>query len=505
MSSTKSESHLSFFKKITEDMDMAIKIQMLKLKLKNMSLKKELRNKKRQENIEDATKTLEDYENYEKDISNLLNYLETRKELSNQNIEKSFKKNYAREVSDSEEEHEYSEVALKEKHRSKFNLASFSQHLKRLDETKNTLGKTECKHSSPKENRDNVTKDSILSKSFTSERLLKPNTSRARNKFEPQTSISEPFSIIKEHTENENVSIEVPCSETISLSARTDLSRLHISEDSETLDLENPQQDLWEIHSRESLKHNKTYNLGLITNHIGLEHNYNIKNNLSSGDNNDGLDDDFFEGDFCNLSRLVSPTTIPFSSKDNASCDTYFEVGNSKTYNRLPLYGRQTKLNLGTSNKDNKKFSSFYNSKTCDPHVNYIKEIKTLENKYETEEIYDHATEVDEIFQPKNENFEYFTRRLSKVTEKNESNSKKEETKTPGVSLGAISKKTMRCNHCKKRLSVVNIYNCRCGKIFCGQHRYSEAHNCEYDYKTEGKKLLEQTNPLVVAKKLDKI
>jgi predicted transcriptional regulator len=45
----------------------------------------------------------------------------------------------------------------------------------------------------------------------------------------------------------------------------------------------------------------------------------------------------------------------------------------------------------------------------------------------------------------------------------------------------------------------------RCGNSFCATHRYAETHNCNYDYKTEGRKLLEQSNPLVVAPKLPKI
>ena len=39
----------------------------------------------------------------------------------------------------------------------------------------------------------------------------------------------------------------------------------------------------------------------------------------------------------------------------------------------------------------------------------------------------------------------------------------------------------------------------RCGSTFCPLHRYAEEHNCSYDYKTEGKNLLTQTNPVVTA------
>lgn len=62
----------------------------------------------------------------------------------------------------------------------------------------------------------------------------------------------------------------------------------------------------------------------------------------------------------------------------------------------------------------------------------------------------------------------------------------------------------MRCAHCNRKLNITNIYDCRCGRIFCAQHRYSEVHECAHDYKTEGRRLLAQQNPLVTAPKLAK-
>lgn len=62
-----------------------------------------------------------------------------------------------------------------------------------------------------------------------------------------------------------------------------------------------------------------------------------------------------------------------------------------------------------------------------------------------------------------------------------------------------------RCAQCRKRLTLTNSYTCRCGHLFCSSHRYSEVHNCTYDYKKEGRKLLQQANPVVTAPKLPKI
>lgn len=62
-----------------------------------------------------------------------------------------------------------------------------------------------------------------------------------------------------------------------------------------------------------------------------------------------------------------------------------------------------------------------------------------------------------------------------------------------------------RCAECNKKLGVIMIMKCHCEMVFCAQHRYAEAHNCTYDYKMEGKKILQRDNPLVVGQKLPKI
>ncbi|KAG4086458.1 hypothetical protein H8356DRAFT_1734984 [Neocallimastix lanati (nom. inval.)] len=64
--------------------------------------------------------------------------------------------------------------------------------------------------------------------------------------------------------------------------------------------------------------------------------------------------------------------------------------------------------------------------------------------------------------------------------------------------------KKNKCEYCNKKLRITATYKCKCGKIFCAAHRYSECHNCTYDYKKQGKKDLEKNNPLVVKDKLQK-
>lgn len=76
------------------------------------------------------------------------------------------------------------------------------------------------------------------------------------------------------------------------------------------------------------------------------------------------------------------------------------------------------------------------------------------------------------------------------------------------VTLPPIKQKKstrVRCKKCSKKLNIATIHTCRCGDHFCSQHRYSEVHGCKYDYKTEGRKVIEESNPLIRAPKLPKI
>ncbi|KAI8439092.1 hypothetical protein MSG28_012955 [Choristoneura fumiferana] len=63
----------------------------------------------------------------------------------------------------------------------------------------------------------------------------------------------------------------------------------------------------------------------------------------------------------------------------------------------------------------------------------------------------------------------------------------------------------IRCEFCKKRLSIATVHKCRCGAEFCAPHRYAEVHGCAYDYKANAHQYLQRANPLVSAPKLPKI
>ncbi|XP_052174123.1 zinc finger A20 and AN1 domain-containing stress-associated protein 8-like [Diospyros lotus] len=61
-----------------------------------------------------------------------------------------------------------------------------------------------------------------------------------------------------------------------------------------------------------------------------------------------------------------------------------------------------------------------------------------------------------------------------------------------------------RCSTCRKRVGLTG-FNCRCGNLFCAVHRYSDKHDCPFDYRTAARDAIAKANPVVKAEKLDKI
>ncbi|XP_049594359.1 AN1-type zinc finger protein 5 [Syngnathus scovelli] len=64
--------------------------------------------------------------------------------------------------------------------------------------------------------------------------------------------------------------------------------------------------------------------------------------------------------------------------------------------------------------------------------------------------------------------------------------------------------KKNRCFMCRKKVGLTG-FECRCGNQFCGFHRYSDQHNCPYDYKAEAAAKIRKENPVVVADKIQRI
>ncbi|XP_077084182.1 AN1-type zinc finger protein 6 [Siphateles boraxobius] len=64
--------------------------------------------------------------------------------------------------------------------------------------------------------------------------------------------------------------------------------------------------------------------------------------------------------------------------------------------------------------------------------------------------------------------------------------------------------KKNRCFTCRKKVGLTG-FDCRCGQLFCSMHRYSDVHNCSFDYKADAAEKIRQENPLVVGEKIKKI
>nr|GEU99254.1 zinc finger A20 and AN1 domain-containing stress-associated protein 5-like [Tanacetum cinerariifolium] len=67
-----------------------------------------------------------------------------------------------------------------------------------------------------------------------------------------------------------------------------------------------------------------------------------------------------------------------------------------------------------------------------------------------------------------------------------------------------LTKVVSRCSGCRKRVGLTG-FRCRCGDLFCAEHRYSDRHDCTYDYKTAGREAIARENPVVKAAKIVRI
>ncbi|GAV72752.1 zf-AN1 domain-containing protein/zf-A20 domain-containing protein [Cephalotus follicularis] len=61
-----------------------------------------------------------------------------------------------------------------------------------------------------------------------------------------------------------------------------------------------------------------------------------------------------------------------------------------------------------------------------------------------------------------------------------------------------------RCSGCRRKVGLTG-FRCRCGELFCSEHRYSDRHECSYDYKTAGRDAIARENPVVKAAKIVRV
>ena len=61
----------------------------------------------------------------------------------------------------------------------------------------------------------------------------------------------------------------------------------------------------------------------------------------------------------------------------------------------------------------------------------------------------------------------------------------------------------INCQMCKKILLL--SFKCKCNYYYCLKHRYSDKHNCTFDYKKYNKEQLIKSNPIINKKQLESI
>ncbi|XP_059628863.1 zinc finger A20 and AN1 domain-containing stress-associated protein 5-like [Cornus florida] len=61
-----------------------------------------------------------------------------------------------------------------------------------------------------------------------------------------------------------------------------------------------------------------------------------------------------------------------------------------------------------------------------------------------------------------------------------------------------------RCVGCRRKVGLTG-FRCRCGELFCSEHRYTDRHDCSFDYKTYGREAIARENPVVRASKILKV
>ncbi|XP_062998630.1 AN1-type zinc finger protein 6 isoform X1 [Elgaria multicarinata webbii] len=71
-------------------------------------------------------------------------------------------------------------------------------------------------------------------------------------------------------------------------------------------------------------------------------------------------------------------------------------------------------------------------------------------------------------------------------------------------SLDKPKQKKTRCFMCRKKVGLTG-FECRCGNVYCGVHRYSDVHSCSYNYKADAAEKIRKENPVVVGEKIQKI
>ncbi|KAL3516496.1 hypothetical protein ACH5RR_023398 [Cinchona calisaya] len=75
---------------------------------------------------------------------------------------------------------------------------------------------------------------------------------------------------------------------------------------------------------------------------------------------------------------------------------------------------------------------------------------------------------------------------------------------TESTPVAVVKREVNRCSGCRRKVGLTG-FRCRCGELFCSEHRYSDRHDCSYDYKSAGRDAIARENPVVKAAKMVKL
>jgi len=63
---------------------------------------------------------------------------------------------------------------------------------------------------------------------------------------------------------------------------------------------------------------------------------------------------------------------------------------------------------------------------------------------------------------------------------------------------------TSRCWTCNRKIGLLG-FQCKCEYYFCSEHRYSDKHQCTFDFKAQGRQQLTKANPTIAPSKVEAI
>lgn len=69
----------------------------------------------------------------------------------------------------------------------------------------------------------------------------------------------------------------------------------------------------------------------------------------------------------------------------------------------------------------------------------------------------------------------------------------------------AIKDTKKKCAECNRSIKIVSEFVCKCGKVLCSKHKFSDTHKCEFDHRAAWKQTIQRHNPTIQSSKIEKI